>query len=521
MSTRAPLALAITALSIPLAAPAAAQLQRDWLLRYSAPPAGAINEDLPMGTAVDAAGNTYITGRTRDQSGNSKALTVKIGTSGQVLWFKTYAIQSGSLTVGEGRAVAIAHNGDVLVTGVVPDAFGYGDVMLLRYSASDGALIRATQWDGVYGDTGWCLAVDAQDNIYIGGGATGDGSDFLLLKFNSSDQVQWSRTYDGTGLSPYSADFVRRVGVAPDGNIVITGEAVQGTHFDYVTIKYSPEGAVLWTNIYNSGGIIDDFPSEMAIDAAGDVYVTGSAGATTFRYATVKIDGATGAELWSHTDLEGGSSSAWGLALDATGGVYITGNSDPDGNHSNFNDNFFTVKRRASDGGLEWSQLYGGNPIGQYDFALAAAVDLSGHLFVGGRSATPPYTADVLVIQYDAATGAEISRTSIDVASPEIAEAQFLALDQSQNLIAAGYYLNSTTGNYDYFAARFASSGACYANCDGSSAAPILNVNDFTCFLNRFAAADAYANCDASSIAPVLNVNDFTCFLNKFAAGCP
>ena len=61
----------------------------------------------------------------------------------------------------------------------------------------------------------------------------------------------------------------------------------------------------------------------------------------------------------------------------------------------------------------------------------------------------------------------------------------------------------------------------CYANCDGSTTTPVLNVNDFTCFLNRFAAGDAYANCDGSTTVPVLNVNDFTCFLNKFAAGCP
>jgi uncharacterized membrane protein len=60
----------------------------------------------------------------------------------------------------------------------------------------------------------------------------------------------------------------------------------------------------------------------------------------------------------------------------------------------------------------------------------------------------------------------------------------------------------------------------CYANCDGSTAAPVLNVNDFSCFLNRFAGGDPYANCDASTAAPVLNVNDFTCFLNAFAAGC-
>jgi hypothetical protein len=48
----------------------------------------------------------------------------------------------------------------------------------------------------------------------------------------------------------------------------------------------------------------------------------------------------------------------------------------------------------------------------------------------------------------------------------------------------------------------------------------ILNVNDFTCFLNRFAAGESFANCDASTVAPVLNVNDFTCFLNRYAVGC-
>ena len=61
---------------------------------------------------------------------------------------------------------------------------------------------------------------------------------------------------------------------------------------------------------------------------------------------------------------------------------------------------------------------------------------------------------------------------------------------------------------------------ACYANCDASTALPILNANDFQCFLNKFAAGDSYANCDGSTAAPVLNANDFQCFLNKFAAGC-
>jgi hypothetical protein len=61
----------------------------------------------------------------------------------------------------------------------------------------------------------------------------------------------------------------------------------------------------------------------------------------------------------------------------------------------------------------------------------------------------------------------------------------------------------------------------CYANCDGSTQAPILNVLDFVCFQARFGAGDLYANCDRSLEPPVLSVNDFMCFLNAFAAGCP
>lgn len=60
----------------------------------------------------------------------------------------------------------------------------------------------------------------------------------------------------------------------------------------------------------------------------------------------------------------------------------------------------------------------------------------------------------------------------------------------------------------------------CYANCDGSMASPVLNVNDFVCFLNRFAVGDLYCDCDHSTMMPVLNVNDFLCFMNSFAAGC-
>jgi hypothetical protein len=62
---------------------------------------------------------------------------------------------------------------------------------------------------------------------------------------------------------------------------------------------------------------------------------------------------------------------------------------------------------------------------------------------------------------------------------------------------------------------------ACAANCDGSTAAPILNINDFICFQAAFAAGESGANCDHSTAAPVLNINDLICFQALFAAGCP
>jgi hypothetical protein len=70
----------------------------------------------------------------------------------------------------------------------------------------------------------------------------------------------------------------------------------------------------------------------------------------------------------------------------------------------------------------------------------------------------------------------------------------------------------------------------CYANCDMSTSAPLLNVDDFICFVSAFSEAQAlpysgqvghYANCDASTVVPVLNVLDYLCFIEQFAAGCP
>jgi hypothetical protein len=109
-----------------------------------------------------------------------------------------------------------------------------------------------------------------------------------------------------------------------------------------------------------------------------------------------------------------------------------------------------------------------------------------------------------------------LSLLGVDLTGWTLAEVTGISADGSA-LVGYGTF----NGADRAFLVRGLPACTCYANCDCSAAAPILNVIDFTCFLQKFAGQNAYANCDHSTTAPTLNVLDFTCFLQKFAAGCP
>jgi hypothetical protein len=103
-----------------------------------------------------------------------------------------------------------------------------------------------------------------------------------------------------------------------------------------------------------------------------------------------------------------------------------------------------------------------------------------------------------------------------------------LVTGATQNQLFGGlfYFPRGWNGTIYY---SYAGAPPCYANCDGSTVEPVLNVDDFTCFINEYASAGSlpheqqvahYANCDGSTVAPALNVDDFTCFINEYAQGC-
>ncbi len=63
---------------------------------------------------------------------------------------------------------------------------------------------------------------------------------------------------------------------------------------------------------------------------------------------------------------------------------------------------------------------------------------------------------------------------------------------------------------------------ACYADCDPSTGAGVLDIFDFLCFQNAFVAGDPYAcDCDTTTGPGVCDIFDFLCFQDAFVAGCP
>jgi hypothetical protein len=383
---------------------------------------------------------------TTGTSSNTNVLTSAFGPDGALLWSKVF--DGPEAWHDQARGLALGPNGVLWVTGNTPGPLSYANVLLLKYDAATGALLTTVQYSSAEftSEHGASVATDAQGNVYVGGGTVGDGGDALVLKFDAAGVFQWKRAWDGPAFGPYSQDSVLKMLVGPDGNPLAMLHGVMGSnHPDYVVIKYAAlDGATLWeANWGVSGG---DFAQDMEVDAAGDVYVTGIGIDFIDKYSTLKLRGTDGALLWQFYDAKGNDHQSSGLYLDGQGGVYVTGAEDPEGDHSNFNDNFFTVKRDAKTGAFLWSHSYGANCVGCYDVASDVRADSAGHVFVAGTTSSPPFSGDQITFVLDAVTGAELDRGVVQGGPGQNAGSGALAFDAKENLYNASTGYGFDTG---------------------------------------------------------------------------
>jgi hypothetical protein len=430
-----------------------AQLAPQWISRV---PVGSALSAGIAGIHVDPDGVSYVTGIS-GPSPNTDITTVSFAPDGSTRWTQTW--NSPGNGADQASGITKGANGIIYVVGNTPGPDNFANLLILAYDAATGALLDTIQFSSGPGisEFGSSIVTDAAGNLYVTGGTVGDGLDVMTLKFNSGGVLQWRKVYDGPTFAPFSNDAPVKILLDPSGNVLVAITGYQSdNHADYVVNKYAPaNGALLWSKNWGVTG--DDFPVDMEIDAAGDVYVTGIGIDFINKYSTIKLRGSDGQLLWQFYDALGLDHSAHGLFLDGVGGVFITGSSDPDGDHSNFNDDFFTVKRDAATGAQLWTHVYGANCVGCYDVPSDVRVDSAGNVFVAGITSSPPFSNEIILFVLDTGTGLEINRGLVFNTGVEIPSTGALRFDAAFNLYDGGRIYNANTGAVDMSVTKWAS----------------------------------------------------------------
>ncbi len=285
------------------------------------------------------------------------------------------------------------------------------------------------------------FAVDASGNAYVTGlSEPGDENrTWMTAKFDPQGVLLWEAHYYAplTGHIEASA-----LAVDAQGNVYVTGSC-EGASWrnEITTIKYDPNGNELWAARYH--GLregADNKGYALVLDDAGNAYVAGysvddASGGWDYRNTTIKYD-PNGNEIWvSHYDAPSSSPKvdiAKAVALDGAGNVIVAGYVDL-GPYEDL-----TTVKYDPDGNELWAVLYAG-PEDRDDRPKDLAADASGNVYVladtGFRNSTIKYDPDGDTVWVER--------------HPDLWDANALVLDQNENVYVAGTIQAGTT---DYFA---------------------------------------------------------------------
>ncbi|MEI6948750.1 SBBP repeat-containing protein [Paraflavisolibacter sp. H34] len=414
------------------------------------------DSDQALAIAVDGSGNVYITGfsGTLEEDPNNAYATVKYTAGGSQQWAARIGVASGN---AQGRAtdLAVDGSGNVYVTGGAPGTSAL-DYVTAKYSTG-GVQQWLTRYNGPGNsdDLAQALHLDANGNVYLTGQSWGGGTsfDFATFKLNNAGQQQWIQRYGGPGSG---ADFARDIATDASGNVYVTGSSPGNTSGrDFVTLKYHTNGNLLWEKRFNGTGNGDDGAEAVFVDGAGNVYVTGgSTGAGSgVDFITIKYDKA-GAEKWVKRYTSTGSFPDGGkdIAVDKDGNVYVTGT----GQGASANGDFTTIKYDLG-GNRKWVKTYNG-PGNNEDRAVKLALDGSGNIYISGQSNGGGYNEDYATLKYDK-EGNQKWVKRYDGPGSSLDNVYDLAVDGSGNVYVTGQSFESGSGSA-YATVKYNTSGA-------------------------------------------------------------
>jgi hypothetical protein len=293
--------------------------------------------DSVAGMALDARGNVFLAGST-DKNGGTAALLERHDATGARKWTSLNSVAGKPFT--RGNALALDSRGRPILVSTGTDAAGAGGTLAITKSSASGALLYSAPIEQP-ADTsaeGVAVAVDGSDSFYVlanhlpaGAPVTGVETAYLR-KYNAAGQPEWALPLICPGALGTRAFAMKLDG---EGHAVITGQAVlpstgapTSMETAYATFKVSPAGTTEWSDVYARVTRGDNHAAALAMDAAGNVYVTGVSSSphsdTLTAVTTVRYDSATGARRWvSHFDATEQDSGYLGLRSFAGSAIVV------------------------------------------------------------------------------------------------------------------------------------------------------------------------------------------------------
>lgn len=313
------------------------------------------------------------------------------------------------------------------------------------------------QWTSTYsnsndGDAGTSIALDAMGNVFVTGMAAGfeNSIDILTIKYNSIGVRQWVKSYH-TGGNSYS--YANDIAVDAFGNVYVTGNGNGG----YIIIKYNTSGDQVWVRSYHGpNNLYDDDAYSIAVDSQDNIFVTGGSkkGDYNFDYVTLKYD-SSGNQLWVQRYNGTGNENdiAYSIAADLDGNVYVTGFSF--GDSTNYD--YCTIKY-SSTGQELWIKRYDGIRSFE-DAAYSVILDNNGNVYVTGYSYGNETFRDFATIKYDT-SGEQMWVQRYSGKGFSYDEASALAIDLKGNVYVTGKSNEVSVSEFDYVTIKYNGSGA-------------------------------------------------------------
>ena len=172
------------------------------------------------------------------------------------------------------------------------------------------------------------VAVNNGGEVYFGNGLAG-GNGMQLWKYSASGVVEWTKVF-----SP--GDYIHRLALDSLGNVIATGPDYSGYYANWITMKVSPAGGLVWSATFDALTANNEIPAFVALDSLDNVYVTGvggpevvaANGSRYMRMVTVKYS-TGGGPVWTIGSIEGGSGNVVRVGSDGStlfvqgyGGMY-------------------------------------------------------------------------------------------------------------------------------------------------------------------------------------------------------